>query len=279
MKKYMTIKEIQFEEKEILKHLINFLDKNHIKYYLWAGTFLGAVRHEGFIPWDDDVDIAIPRPDYNKLINLLLKKNYIYKNICGIGYELNNSDWPFLKIINKSIRIEEEDSMDEHLWVDIFPLDGLPEKHRKLYFYRIFTKYRFFRIKRSCYYHTKLINSNDSFLMKTFKIVSSIIIKPFNYKKMLKKLVAYASKYDYDKATVVRNNIWSNSIKNCITKNEISEKIYKFEDLQVNGLANYDLYLSNWYGKNYMELPPIEKRNTHLFKAWKAEVENEKDKE
>ena len=72
---YLTLKEIQSEEKNILKAVTKFLDTHNIKYYLWAGTFLGAVRHKGFIPWDDDIDIGIKRDDYDKLIELLKQKN------------------------------------------------------------------------------------------------------------------------------------------------------------------------------------------------------------
>ena len=105
-KKYLDIKEIQKEELNILKETIKFLNKNNIKYYIFYGTLLGAVRHQGFIPWDNDIDIAIPRPEYEKLINILKEKNNKINNmnIESIGYEVGVSDWPFIKIVNKDIK-------------------------------------------------------------------------------------------------------------------------------------------------------------------------------
>ena len=70
-KKYLTLKEIHKEETNMLKKLIEFLNENNITYYVWAGTYLGAVRHKGFIPWDDDIDIAITRPEYNKMLKII----------------------------------------------------------------------------------------------------------------------------------------------------------------------------------------------------------------
>jgi len=66
--KYLTLEEIQHEEKEMLKELIKFFKKENINYFVWAGTFLGAVRHKGFIPWDDDIDLAMTRPEYNNFL-------------------------------------------------------------------------------------------------------------------------------------------------------------------------------------------------------------------
>ena len=125
-RKYLNIKEIQEEELNILKETIKFLDHNNIKYYIFYGTLLGAVRHQGFIPWDDDIDIAIPRPEYEKLIKILKEKNNKINNlnIESIGYEVGVSDWPFIKIVNKDIKLEDELNCDKNLWIDVFPLDG-----------------------------------------------------------------------------------------------------------------------------------------------------------
>ena len=106
MSRELSLKEIQNEEKEILKNIINFFEKYNIKYYAYGGTLLGAVRHNGFIPWDDDIDIIVPRPDYDLFLDLVRKGNFKYNNLEVISYELNNSNVLFCKVINKGIIID-----------------------------------------------------------------------------------------------------------------------------------------------------------------------------
>lgn len=277
MKNELHLKQIQFEEKEMLRHLINFFDENHIKYYIWAGSYLGAVRHKGFIPWDDDVDVAVPRPDYNRMKKILLKNNYISDELKGIGYELNNSDWPFIKIINENIFVEEKEKIDNNLWIDVFPLDGIPNKHRKMYFIYVYIHFRLFAIKRSKINKVKLVAKRDNIIVLIIKNILAFLIKPIKYDYLLKSLIKSASKYDYDKCRYVKNNVWSNSINSYIDKENCEENTYDFEDLKVNGLKDYDYYLSKGYGKNYMDLPPENKRDTHSFKAWRV-IKNENKK-
>ena len=102
----------ELSNKEIKKELLNilyildiFLTNHNLKYSITSGTLLGAVRHKGFIPWDDDIDISMLRPDYNKLIHILKNINKIDESLSGIGFELGNSNIPFLKIINKNKEI------------------------------------------------------------------------------------------------------------------------------------------------------------------------------
>ena len=125
-KTYLSLREIQEEEVKMLSVLIDFLDEEKIDYYLMYGSLLGAIRHSGFIPWDDDIDVGILRDDYEKLLNLLKNKGIeINSHICFIGWELSNSDWPYLKLVNTKIGIDGNSRSDKNLYIDVFPLDNI----------------------------------------------------------------------------------------------------------------------------------------------------------
>lgn len=266
--KELSLKEVQKEEIAMLKALVEFLEEKQIQYFIWGGTLLGAVRHKGFIPWDDDIDLAMTRSEYNKLIDYLRKNDYkINKNLEFIGYELKNSDFPFLKLINKNIEVEEEADCDKFLWIDIFPFDGTP-KNREKYFKRIFKLNALFTLKRQQKKKQKLIASNK---FKGFiKEILLFILKVWKYESFLNFYLKYCTKYDYEETEYVKSNVWSNSAA-AYNRKKIQFKRYKFENLSVYGLKDYDYFLTLCYGKDYMELPPIEKRATHSFKAYKRD--------
>lgn len=129
--------ELKKVELNILKDVANFCDKNGIKYFLCGGTLLGAVRHGGFIPWDDDVDIAMPRDDYDKFLILYNNKESIYRvNSIEI-----NSNWhkPSARVEdNQTILIEntmKKKYRKQHAFIDVFPIDGIPsnESNEKIF--------------------------------------------------------------------------------------------------------------------------------------------------
>ena len=141
--KRLELSEIKNIELNILKEFDCFCKKHNLTYYLAGGTLLGAVRHKGFIPWDDDIDVCMPRKDYLIMIERFdgfNSKLKLKSNLKG------NFPAPFSKIVDISTKIETkylEDECNQNLWIDVFPVDGLPEDInlvRKIYekceFYR-----------------------------------------------------------------------------------------------------------------------------------------------
>ena len=126
-------KELSLEEKKkilvsILSEVHNFCDENNLKYFLTGGTLIGAVRHKGFIPWDDDIDIAMLRPDYDRFLEII-KREWKDKYVLKIPGETGNYTMPFTKSLNTdTISFEVTDLLKFHgcpyiTGIDIFPLD------------------------------------------------------------------------------------------------------------------------------------------------------------
>lgn len=268
-----TIDIIHEKDLEITKEIANFCETNNISYYIIGGTFLGAIRHKGFIPWDDDVDIAMPREDYEKFIELFHKNTATKYKV--LNYKLDkNYKYYISRVCNFEYKVIENTGNTTNLFVDIFPIDGFPNNKilRKIHSLRVL----YHRMKISFYY-------NDTIDMKAKrKKYEKILIKlartiPFNkvinpYKekqkidKILKKYSFYKCKYSgtimgaYREREIVPTHYFGKPTK------------YLFEDINLYGPEKYDLYLKHMYG-DYMKLPKEEERRTHCSKIINAKGE------
>lgn len=130
----LTLREIQLEELKLLSYFDEFCNINRLKYSLVYGTLIGAARHKGFIPWDDDIDVAMPRPDYEKLLSL--RSSFNSGAIELIADKLNHSlDATYAAVINRDIPCKNTYSMtkrSQYLWIDVFPVDGFTEDYEKM---------------------------------------------------------------------------------------------------------------------------------------------------
>ena len=125
-----NIRELQLVELEILKEFVRICEKYQLQYYITAGTLLGAVRHKGFIPWDDDIDMVMPRADFDKLAGVCqesLSKDYFYQD----WHTERNYPFYFAKIRKNNTEVCEENlidiQMNKGIYIDIFPLDKCPD--------------------------------------------------------------------------------------------------------------------------------------------------------
>lgn len=266
MKKQLSLDEIKKIELQTLIEFRSICSRLGLRYYLSGGTLLGAIRHKGFIPWDDDIDLAMPRRDFNKLIQF--SKSYASDKYKFLFYGKNGKLLPYAKFVNIKTHVDAkyaEDEMQQHLWVDIMPMDGLPENEDKQL--NIYKKAEFYR---------KIIGLCNAKLGegKTFtKRIGKYILKPlalvYGKQCAIDKLNQLAMRYDYDSATSVGAITWGlYGIAEKMTKKDLDKSTeVTFENEQFSSFSCWDSYLKNLY-KDYMQLPPAEKRINHEIVAW-----------
>jgi len=264
---------IQQTELGILKHVLAICEKHGINYYMLGGTLLGAVRHQGIIPWDDDIDIGVPRPDYERLLGFLeseLDEPY------EIQTEMNQKglySYYYARVVDKTVLLRRQRSVEPVIipaWIDLFPLDGVPKdpkvfdkwykKCSRLYTLFMFSQFKYFYsitdVKGRRFRALKI------FVKKAFYKLN--LEKLINTRKAWCKLDKNLKKYDYNESDSVFNFCGAWGIKELFDKKTYGEgKIYKFEDLLLNGPEDYDTVLSQMYG-DYMTPPSDADKNRHL---------------
>ena len=260
-----SIRDLQMIDLEILKEVIRICEKIKTKYYVIGGTFLGAVRHKGFIPWDDDIDIAMPREDYEKFLeaaNTELNSKYKvlnYRTDPDFHYCITRLVDTTKEVIEKRDRTKKS-----FVAIDIFPIDGTPNNKilRKLYYFNIM-KHR--AILSLCY---KENIDKERKRKKSEKILIAILTKiPFNkiFSARKEKIIIdkKLSKQDIKKSNNIGTIMGAYRTREIVPKEYFGKgAYYDFEDIKVMGPEMYDEYLTHMYG-DYMTIPKNVDRKTH----------------
>lgn len=248
----------------MFKWFHSFCSENKLTYYALGGTALGAVRHSGFIPWDDDIDVGMPRPCYEKLVNFLKKENKFGKYIIEYPLEHKDSMYPFLKLYDTSTTLTEcvKNYPRRGIYIDIFPLDGIGN-----------TKKESLNNYKKINFWINLLNTKicvprkERCFLKNIAIVLSSLLPNCICGKdiLIKKINDMGKSNDYEENDYVVNlfGAWK---EREITKKEWfgTPKLCSFENTCIYIPQNADKYLSALYG-NYMELPPAEKQISHHY--------------
>lgn len=258
---YLDEKEIKEYLFQILIIFADFCDRHNLKYYLCGGTLLGAIRHKDFIPWDDDLDVMMPRPDFQAL-HKLLKEEKLKDGLVLISKENGNSIYPFGKIVNTNIVVKCRcNDVDKHLWLDIFPIDGLPNSEEKSN--KLLNQAKYFKSMLSAS-TSKYFNGATKWraILKMPKLFVSHIIG-HNY--WYKKLYHLFTKYDYEQANYVGGIAWSCGAGERMKKEDFLESAeVEFHGQNFHAPACWHTYLQGLYG-DYMTLPPVKKRYGHMM--------------
>lgn len=266
-----------------LRKFIDICEEHNLTYYCIGGTAIGAVRHNGLIPWDDDIDVGMPRPDYERFVELC-------KTIDLGDYELatperKNYPCTFAKFCDARTSLIERKGVPclYGLFIDVFPIDGTAPT--KVEAEAIMRKYR------------RILNKIDAVLTHyTIGQYLSLLLNPKQWgrfafqtagllfgrenvrKYILRRLKAITQRYDYDNAVNLINYCGCYGAREVFPREWAETQVnHKFEELTVKLPVGCDAYLRNIYG-DYMQLPPVEKRvcqHDHAFfdldKRWKIE--------
>lgn len=263
--KKIDIEDIKKISLEVLCQLRDVCDQNGLSYSLTGGTLIGAVRHQGFIPWDDDIDIMMPRADYDRLISLAKTKEFEFRllsnELCGTAY-----GYPFAKACHKATILTERNVHETNIplgvYVDIFPVDGMGN--------------RFWTAKFRCmlfqFLHGLKITSNWSGFQRSklrkwyyepARYSCYLISKLFSRKIIDRSIDHFVRAKDMEKSRYAGRMVGDFGSKEVMPKELFDSKVkLVFEGEKFDAIADYHMFLTRLYG-DYMQLPPEEKRVSH----------------
>ena len=269
MKPITTLKELQDIEINVLKEFVRFCDINNLKYFVSYGTLLGTIRSGGMIPWDDDIDICMPRNDYEKFIELA-EKNGITSFIKIDDPSFSIDTWSLIVRVYDARTIITSNDFKIGVFIDIHPLDIFPEQRvlRELWFLWIWG-----HKMGMIFSYTKIFSASIlKFFIKLMLLPLIIVAKMIGF-KYFKKMVLKSSKYytskNYksDKIGVLLGDFNFRQI--ALNKRDFILDEYKlFEGILVSVPKNCENLLELWYG-DYLSLPDeADRKAKHEMKAF-----------
>ncbi len=254
----ITVHQMQNKMIDILKYFIKVCEENNLRYWCGGGSMLGAIRHQGFIPWDDDIDVFMPRPDYEKLYTVWNqigdRRNYSLfrtnrnKNMHTANMHLVDIHTTFINRHNR------EEDMPHGVYIDIAPFDGCPDniilRGVQIYHAILFS---IFNVQR-------LPDNQGDLLKIPVKILLSLVKDPEKRYRIWKKHEKEMAKYNYDECRYVKEIMTSfKGLFRLYPKKYFRRRDVAFEDITIRIPYNAETYLRRIYG-DYMKLPSEEKR-------------------
>ncbi len=262
------LRKLQLVELNVIKVFSEICEKHKLKYILCGGTILGAIRHKGFIPWDDDLDVAMPRPDYDKLA--LIAQEELKGRYRFLSYKTDETyHRNFNRIVDTKVIVHNNSNNVELLecaWIDIFPLDGMSNGKLRRWIHFGSLTFKRFLYHSSCF--DEMVNLNrpgrpwfQQFIIKFLE--KTHFGSKLDTKELMIQIEHGLKKYDYNNGDWIVSFFGSYMTKEVFEKRLIGEGTkYQFEDLMLYGPDLYDEFLRHFYG-DYMKVPADAHKDKH----------------
>ncbi len=264
-------------QQELLRMLDCFADycrRHGLRYYLVGGTLLGAVRHRGFIPWDDDIDVGMPRADYERFLKLE-QTEPVAPFLHAISAEAGTLSNPYCELLHMDTELERDTSKyirEEcqilHLFIDIFPQDGWPSSELAA---RALARYM-----KACRYlilcSRAKLGKGVNLLRRALKAPVVLLARMIGYRRLVQHVDRVARKWDYDRSKYVGAITYGiyGPGERCVREEVVDFTEVDFEGRKLCAPGCWDRYLRQIYG-DYMMLPPEGKRKDHRLRVWLRE--------
>lgn len=263
--KKIDLDELKLIQLDILSVIDGFCRDNDIKYSLGCGSMLGAARHKGYIPWDDDIDIYLLRSEYEKLV-MLFPESLMHVKLASLQRD-KKWDRAYSKAYDD--RTEMQDAGNKYrigIGIDVFPIDTVPDNSED------WLRYDKIRRRYQRLYEWKIsmpFRKGREWWKYLFLPFTKLVLLPFSTRRIAQFLERYSMKYRGLNSPYVFECCQGIFQKRPFKRTALDNLIdMPFEDRVVLGMKDYDEYLSNAYG-DWRKLPPMEKRVAHhVFDAW-----------
>lgn len=260
----IELDELKVLQMDVMQAVHDYCEEHHLKYSLACGSLLGAIRHNGYIPWDDDIDIYMPRKDYDQLIE---KFPAVYQDHFELISLERDKRWyrPYANVFdNRTVYREKRSSKETVIGVniDIFPVDAVPDDDKE---WRTYNKRRRFLLRLLDSKTTIFRLEHRSILKNIMIYIMKLLLLPISTRQITLMADSYVKKYNNRDCSRLFENVSGFLQKNPFDAKDFSKTEYHvFEDRKFKIMQGYDDCLTKGFG-NYMQLPPEKDRYNHHY--------------